>query len=43
MEVRVKNIGNLMNFFDNYSMGAKIKDIDKRYSPSPSAYNLERH
>tara|TARA_B100000780_G_scaffold181157_1_gene127083 strand:- start:373 stop:639 length:267 start_codon:yes stop_codon:yes gene_type:complete len=24
-------------------MGAKIKDIDKRYSPSPSAYNLERH
>ena len=26
-----------------YSMGNKIKDVDKRYSPSPSAYNLTRH
>ena len=24
-------------------MGNKIVDVDKRYSPSPSAYNLTRH
>ena len=26
-----------------WSMGAKIKDVDKRYSPSPQAYDLKQH
>ena len=26
-----------------WSMGAKIVDVDKRYSPSPQAYELKNH
>ena len=26
-----------------WSMGAKITDVDKRYSPSPQAYDIKAH
>lgn len=41
MEVSTKKTISKMITF--YSMGAKIKTIDKRFAPSPSAYEIDQH
>lgn len=33
----------VLNFFFNSSMAAKLNKIDKRVSPSPDKYNLDKH